>query len=136
MGTRCGVFYETKDKKFKGSAIHFDGYLRGVGATLAIHYASYEKISQLVDTSAYFSSLEKTKDETIAKIGKENLELHEDAPYMTLENDLSALLEECKKWDWEYVYVFVNGEWLYSSFYFREKFCEFKKLTLDDIKEE
>lgn len=49
MSTRSNIIVHCLDGKWRRVYCHFDGYLSGVGATLAKHYATRKKASALVE---------------------------------------------------------------------------------------
>ena len=113
MGTRSAVFYKTKEGDFKGSYIHWDGYIEGVGIMLQTHYRDKKVIKKLVDTSSYYSSLLMTVGDSL-----EDSERIEKDHYRagTLE-DILAYGEES---DLEYIYVFIDDGFLVSYGGFKE----------------
>lgn len=48
MSTRSDIIVQRADGSWKRIYCHFDGYLEGVGATLAAHYATQERADALV----------------------------------------------------------------------------------------
>ena len=61
--TRSTVAIEDKNGKVRGTYVHFDGYVDGVGKTLAKHYKDKKKIEKLLDLGkAGISALYKSID--------------------------------------------------------------------------
>lgn len=115
MSTRCGVLYQTEVGTFKGTYIHCDGYIEGVGVTLQRKYRSKERIKLLVDSSAYYSSLFETVKESL-----ENSK-HPETGHLEVET-LEEVLEYGQDSDLEYIYVFVEDGFLVSHTPFTEFF--------------
>ena len=113
MGTRSAVFYKTKEGDFKGSYIHWDGYIEGVGIMLQTHYRDKEVIKKLVDASSYYSSLLPTVGDSLEDTGRIEKDHYRAG---TLE-DILAYGEESTL---EYIYVFLEDGFLVSYGGFKE----------------
>ena len=113
MGTRSAVFYKTKEGDFKGSYIHWDGYIEGVGIMLQTHYRDKEVIKKLVDASSYYSSLLPTVGDSLEDTGRIEKDHYRAG---TLEDILSYGEESAL----EYIYVFLEDGFLVSYGGFKE----------------
>lgn len=117
MGTRSTIWIQNADGTFEGIYCHWDGYIDGVGATLAHHYTSEEKVRLLISLGV-ISSLKKytghwqsanslnhtfdqpMKDVTVAY----HRDRGEDLDILKESSQVDTIQEE-------YNYVFVNGTW-------------------------
>lgn len=117
MGTRSTIWIQNADGTFEGIYCHWDGYIDGVGATLAHHYTSEAKVRLLISLGA-ISSLEKytghwqsanslnhtfdqpMKDITVAycRDRGEDLVIYKEVHQEDTKQE-------------EYNYVFTNGQW-------------------------
>lgn len=111
MSTRSLIALENADGTCSSIYCHHDGYLEGVGACLKEHYTTLESVKEL-QALGDLSSLDDTLEECFAyhRDGGEKLR----KPRVW--KDRNELAE--KAWDYadaEYVYLFVEGEWLVSK---------------------
>jgi hypothetical protein len=117
MSTNSSIWIQNADGTFEGVYCHWDGYVDGVGATLAHHYTDERKVRNLISLGS-ISSLEKytghgfigsLEDHSFDKPMKDvTVAYHRDRG-----EDLdiwTESLQECTTTE-EYNYVFVNGTW-------------------------
>jgi hypothetical protein len=65
MSTRSRIGMIYPNGEIKSIYCHFDGYFRGVGATLLEHYTTFDKVNELIELGD-ISALKNTTDETIS----------------------------------------------------------------------
>ena len=105
MSTRCGVFYKTTNGKYRGSYIHHDGYLEGVGQCLQRYYDDPKLIEVLVESSSYYSSLLSTTTDSLEDIVRVE---HDNYEFDNLQN----LLAYCAESDLEFAYIYEEGRFI------------------------
>jgi hypothetical protein len=121
MSTRSFIGVECEDG-IHGSYCHFDGYLSGVGDTLKNHYNDFMKVCELVNMGD-ISSLDKTigdkhdfdvyphpVDQTTFYMRDRG----EDAPHTVFRNE-AQYIDSAICSGAEYVYLFKNGKWYFTS---------------------
>lgn len=89
--------------------VHYDGYLAGVGRKLIELYNTQEDALNIAQ-AGYLSGLENTIEESIEKA------VHKDQNpgIVSTERDLIEDADNCGA---EYVYLWRDGQWLYSERY-------------------
>ena len=101
------VGMKTETGEVVASYVHYDGYLSGVGSTLAEHYTDPKVVKDLCEVGS-LRSLKETLNESCAA-GWHN----EDYALYLCDNDY---LEEA--WDnygVEFIYLYDNGKWNYAT---------------------
>ena len=101
MSTRSFICkYDADKKAYKAIYCHFDGYVKGVGATLDANYGTESKVDALLDLGG-ISSLKATVEET-----RKNAYENSKPQYFT---DID---EEVANSDIEFVYLYISkGLW-------------------------
>jgi hypothetical protein len=127
MGTRSAVFYKTKEGDFKGSYIHWDGYIEGVGIMLQTYYRDKKVIKKLVDTSSFYRSLLKTVKDTVRDTLEGTVGIEKDHYRAGTLEDILAYGEES---DLEYIYVFIDDGFLVSYGNYADYEKSFKEFCL------
>lgn len=89
--------------------VHYDGYLAGVGRKLIELYNTQEDALNIAQ-AGYLSTLEKTIEESIEK----SVHKDENPGIVSTERDLIEDADNCGA---EYVYLWRDGQWLYSERY-------------------
>ena len=125
MSTRSRIGVQDADGTIRSIYCHFDGYLDGVGATLAGHYADANKVEQLValgDLSSLDDDLapaegvahnwDKPAPGVTTAYHRDRGEQHRIATHET-EADYLAFAKE--SWG-EYIYLFRDGRWLVHAY--------------------
>lgn len=115
MSTNSSIWIQNADGTFEGIYCHWDGYIDGVGATLAHHYTDECKVRNLISLGAISSLEERTgvaflpQDHTFdTPVSGFTIAYHRDRGdglVIYKENNQAATLQE------EYNYVFINGLW-------------------------
>ena len=111
MATRSLIALENADGTCSSIYCHWDGYPEYVGAVLKESYTTLESVKELQELGD-LSSLRETLEDCIAYHRDRGEELQK--PHVW--KDRNELAE--KAWDYadaEYVYLFVDGEWLVSK---------------------
>lgn len=129
MATRSAIGYKTPEGKVRAIYAHWDGYVAGVGRTLAQHYTAAYKVAKLVELG----------DVSIvdAEIGVQvdfNDRAAQEGQCVFYGRDRGETGVETKEFDTvgdfvehyegagcEYFYLFVNGEWIYHDRYSASK---------------
>ena len=107
MATRSFIGIET-DNGVRGIYCHFDGYPKGVGATLRESYTTAEAVSALIDLGD-MSTLGKTLEECQA-YGRDRGEKDTEARvYPNLDAFLTAAERVCA--EWAYNFNTHSGKW-------------------------
>jgi len=105
MATRCYIVDKLSETAFEAIYCHWDGYPEGVGATLASHYKTDEKVEELIRNGDLSSLGDTIKESSVfysdTEIG------HPASVHKTFEE----VLESAKNVGCEYVYVFAEGVW-------------------------
>lgn len=106
MGTSAMIgIYDQKDGSVTASYCHYDGYLEGVGDTLATYYnSSYD--AEIVAKGGYISAL---YDDYLKS--REN-SVHNDKAVV-----YSSIEEYLKEEDTDFLYVYDGEGWLYTETY-------------------
>jgi len=105
MSTRCTVTYlDVTAGEYHTVYGHLDGYLAGVGKTLAIHYNDKEKVKALIDEGS-FSSLGATIDTTCFYVRDRGEAYELNKP--TIAKNIEDILTQ------EYNYLFNGMYWFY-----------------------
>lgn len=101
MGTRSTISIKNQDDTISSIYCNFDGYIDGVGETLAKHYTNEDKIRDLINLGA-ISALRPEIDKT--KLESYHFEDGEDLVINTYKDEKSI---KCQ----EFNYLFSNNEW-------------------------
>ena len=103
MATHCMIGIEEESNgKITASYCHYDGDIKGVGATLLQHYNTPE-LARKVATGGYLSSLLPDYNESRKKaVHNECAEIH---------HGLTSFIQDMKYADVKYVYIFRKGVW-------------------------
>jgi hypothetical protein len=122
MGTRSRVGLMQKDGTVKHSYVHYDGYVDGVGITLAHHYGKIDKVEELLSFGNMSFLAQKVHPDGIHNFenpengvtvfynrdrGKSNV----DAQVTTMEEFESVKFTTCI----DYLYLFSEGKWFVKS---------------------
>ena len=121
MATRCYIAKQVGPDKFRTVFCHFDGYLEYVGAILAEHYDTEEKLDRLLDVGdidMLYPQLDPDPDRPHSQQNpQENVTRAYGRDYG--DPDSAAKMKSLRELDddegWiEYVYVFTaDGQWKY-----------------------
>lgn len=122
MGTRSNIAKVNADGSVNVIYCHWDGYVEGVGQTLAKHYTNPLKVEGLIalgDLSSIGKEVGTSNDfnnpnyDICVAYGRDRGETDtEPAAFMSLEDYLNSVKNDVFI---EYVYVFENGEWTVHS---------------------
>jgi hypothetical protein len=109
MATRSYIAIKQEDQSYLGIYCHSDGYPEGVGATLAKHYKTRDKINHLIEMG-YASYIEDTVENSRFYHSWRNEPLTIDSfdLYEDIKNQARCLT--C-----EWLYVFEDGLWTTQS---------------------
>jgi hypothetical protein len=114
MATRCNIGKRLSDGSIKYIYCHFDGYERGVGATLKQHYTDENKIDELLNlgdlsilgaeigSKQEFNNRNKQQSWCLA-YGRDRGEKNIDA---TITNNFDDFMVH------DYAYLYENSEWV------------------------
>lgn len=163
MGTRSNIIVFCSDGKFKRIYCHWDGYLSGVGATLAMHWNNQNKAEALINlgdlsslgeeigvkhdfdyhailSRKYASYKEMQESEEYKILDRMCLAYGRDRDEKDTECEVFETIEEAlpSEDSWaEYVYLWNGKEWLYYCTYNNSK--EFKSVAqglIEELQEE
>jgi hypothetical protein len=122
MGTRSRVGLMQKDGTVKHSYVQYDGYVDGVGITLAHHYDKIDKVEELLSFGDMSCLEEKIHPSGIHNFeisengvtlfyGRDRGESNVDAQVTTMEEFESVMFTTCI----DYLYLFSEGKWFVKS---------------------
>ena len=122
MGTRSRVGLMQKDCTVKHSYVHYDGYVDGVGITLAHHYDKIDKVEELLSFGDMSCLEEKIHPSGIHNFeisengvtlfyGRDRGESNVDAQVTTMEEFESIKFTTCI----DYLYLFSESKWFVKS---------------------
>jgi hypothetical protein len=123
MSTRSRIGIETPNGSIYSVSCHWDGYLSYTGACLFSHYQDEGKVRELIelgDMSSIGPNIHPIGPHSYDNKEKDVVVFYSrDKGYVECETTISDNREDfmqlaCDSWG-EFVYLFSNGEWLYSE---------------------
>jgi len=106
MSTRSMIGVVDNAGQVSAAYCHFDGYLEGVGRTLANHWNSKEDAMRLVIVGGNMRALGDTFDSCDFFLDNDPFDMY---------SSIDEFVDEMSDSDCEYLYLFVDGCWVVMS---------------------